>query len=250
MARHFAELHMPGDPLILPNIWDAGSASAIVKAGARAVATSSWAIAAAHGYDDGEIMPFDFILAIVARVADRVDLPLTVDFESGYAKDTDTLTANTRRLIEAGAIGLNFEDGLAGGGLHGVESQAERIKAVRKAGDGARVPIFINARTDLFLQQGDPAAHRKLLEQAIRRAGVYRLAGANGFFVPGLADSGMIREICQAVSLPVNVMMMEGMPKLADIAALGVARISYGPLPFVKTMQGLVKLAGCLTDRC
>ena len=244
-ARDFAALHVPGTPVVLYNIWDAGSARAIAEAGAKAIATGSWSVAAAHGYGDGEQIPMDLVLQIVARIAASVDLPVTLDFEGGYAEAPDEITANVARVIQAGAIGINFEDQVVGtGGLHSPDAQSARIAAVRRAAEAADVPLFINARTDLFLKQHDRAKHAGLVQQATERAEAYAQAGASGFFVPGLVDADLIGTICQATTLPVNAMMMTGAPPAADLAAAGVARISFGPGPYVAAMAGLAERFG------
>lgn len=232
-AEALRALHRPGRPLVLYNIWDAAGAREIAEKGAQAVATGSWSVAAAHGYGDGEQIPLDFVLRIVERIAASTELPLTVDFEGGYAVPPEALRDNTRRLIRAGAVGVNFEDRIiVGQGLHPVELQAERLRALRAAGADEGVPLFVNARTDLFLQEPDATRHAALVEDALRRAEAYRAAGADGFFVPGLTDSELIRRICADQPLPVNVMMRGGLSSVAEVAALGVARASFGPAPF------------------
>ncbi len=247
-ARDFADLHVPGTPVVLYNIWDAGGAKAIVEAGARAVATGSWSVAAAHGYPDREAIPLDLVLRIVARIAETVDVPVTLDFEGAYAEAPDDVAANAARVIEAGAIGINFEDQVVGGeGLHGVDAQCARIAAIRRAADAAAIPFFINARTDLFLKQRDRARHADLVAEARARGTAYAEAGASGFFVPGLVDPELIGGICQAVKLPVNIIMLPGAPTIADLAGLGVARISYGPAPYVEAMKTLAGRFGEVT---
>ncbi|WP_420346407.1 isocitrate lyase/PEP mutase family protein [Pelagibius sp.] len=239
-AEAFAELHQPGHPLVLYNIWDAGGAKTVAAAGARAVATGSWSVAAAQGYGDGQAIPLDLVLTIVSRIAATVDLPVTVDFEGAYAEAPAEAAANLSRLIGAGAIGINFEDQVVGGeGLHAPEVQAERIAALRAAADAAGVPLFINARTDLFLKEKDRSRHPALLEEAAARSAAYAGAGASGFFTPALVDPVLIKTLCDRAALPVNIMMMDGAPSLADLASLGVARVSYGPGPYVEAMAAL-----------
>jgi 2-methylisocitrate lyase-like PEP mutase family enzyme len=237
-ARIFSALHVNGAPLTLYNAWDAGSAKAIADAGAPAIATSSWAVAAAHGYDDGEAIPIALVDQIVARMAAMLEVPLTVDFEGGYSESVDTLAANVSKLLDAGVIGINFEDRVVSGdGLHGVEQQSCRIAAIRKAASERGIPLFINARTDLFLGSGgEPSS---LTNAAKERAAAYADAGASGFFVPGLRSEALIAEICAVSALPVNVMMFDGVPGAAKLAELGVARISFGPIPFRKAMEAL-----------
>ena len=239
-ARSFAGLHVAGNPLVLYNIWDAGGAAAIAEAGAKAVATGSWSVAAAHGYPDGQSIPMDLVLQIVSRIAATADIPLTVDFEGGYAEAPDAVAANVTRVIGAGAVGINFEDQIVGGtGLHPTDRQCARIVAVRQAAEAAGVPLFINARTDLFLKERDRSRHQDLMAEAQARAAAYADAGASGFFVPGLVDPDLIRAICDAAALPVNVMTMAGAPSAGELAAIGVARISHGPGPYLEAMAAL-----------
>ena len=238
-ARDFAALHIKGQPVELYNIWDAGSAKAVEAAGVAALATGSWSVAAAQGYADGEALPLDVLLAIVRRITANTDLPLTVDFETGFAPDKAGLTANIEALIEAGAIGLNLEDQIIGAALRPAAEQADRIAIVRDSADIAGVPLFINARTDLFLRAKDGGEHAGLVSEAIDRGQHYAAAGANSLFVPGLGDPDLIRRVCDDSTLPVNVMMMPGMASIAELAACGVARISHGPFPYMKAMETL-----------
>ena len=238
-AQTFKSLHRAGEPLVLYNIWDAGGAKALADAGAKASATGSWSVAAAHGFDDGEGIPLDLVLQIVERIAKSVDLPLTVDFEGGYATEPTNITQNVRQVISAGAVGINFEDQIVGGnGLHPIEQQVARIKAVRQAAIEAEIPLFINARTDVFLQP-DAGDHAKLCDDALAREVAYAEAGADGFFVPGLTDLALIEEICNAAHLPVNVMMMGDLNSIEEVAALGVSRASFGPGPYFAAMDDL-----------
>jgi len=232
-AEQLKALHVKGDPLVLYNIWDAGSAAIIAKGGATAIATGSWSVASAQGYADGEAIPLDFLLSIVERIARSVDLPLTVDFEGGYAEDPATIQKNVARLIAAGAVGLNFEDQIVGGSaLHSVAAQAERIKAVRRAADESGVPLVINARTDLFLKERDIAAHGSLIDEALSRQSTYAEAGADCFFVPGLTDKTLITDICTRSDLPVNAMLLGDLKTVEGVTPLGVSRVSFGPGPY------------------
>jgi 2-methylisocitrate lyase-like PEP mutase family enzyme len=234
-AKRFAELHVAGTPLLLYNAWDAGSAKAILEAGAKAIATSSWSVAAAQGYGDGEAIPIGFAEQIVGRITATVDIPVTVDFEGGYSEDDGELAANIERLLDLGAIGINFEDRIVkGSGLYSVDRQARRIAAIRKAAERKGVDLFINARTDVFFEHGDDA-----VGEALDRAKAYAAAGASGFFVPGLVNDALIGRVAEAVTLPVNVMVMDGVPSNGRLPELGVARISYGPIPYVRAMIGL-----------
>src|SRR3979490_2318049 len=148
-AKRFAELHVKGKPLLLYNAWDAGSAKAILAAGAKAIATSSWSVAEAQGYRDGEAIPIALAEEIVGRIAATIDAPVTVDFEGGYSEDDDELAGNIARLLDLGVIGINFEDRIVkGSGLYSVDRQARRIAAIRKAAEQKGVDLFINAPPD------------------------------------------------------------------------------------------------------
>ncbi len=235
-ARRFAELHVKGAPLVLFNAWDAGSAKFIVAAGAKAIATSSWSVAEAQGYPDGEAIPIKLAEQIVARIAATIDVPVSVDFEGGYSEDDGELAANVSRLLELGVIGIDFEDRVVkGSGLYDIDRQARRLVAIRKAAERKGVVLFINARTDLFLGQGrDPA---QSVGEALDKAKAYAAAGASGFFIPGLANDALIGRICESVTLPVNVMVMNGVPSNDRLSELGVSRISYGPIPYISAMN-------------
>src|SRR5262250_2753158 len=237
-AKRFAELHLARAPLVLYNAWDAGSAKAILEAGAKAIATSSWSVAAAQGYGDGEAIPIDFAEQIVGRITATVDIPVTVDFEGGYSEDDGELAANIARLLDLGIVGINFEDRIVkGSGLYGIDRQARRIAAIRKAAEQKGVDLFINARTDVFFEHGDAAA--QAVGEALGRAKAYAAVGASGFFIPGLVDDALIGRICEGVTLPVNVMIMDGVPSNGRLSELGVARISYGPIPYIRAMKAL-----------
>ncbi len=239
-AQDFAYLHQPGTPVVLYNIWDAGGAKAVAEAGAKAIATGSWSVAAAHGYPDGQAIPMELVLQIVSRIAESVDLPVTLDFEGGYAEAPEEVAANVTHVISAGVVGINFEDQIVGGaGLYSSKTQRDRIGALRQAAQAVDVPLFINARTDVFLEESDRSKHEGLMDEAKDRGAVYAEAGASGFFVPGLVDPHLVGEICEAIALPVNVMMMDGAPSVPELASLGVARISYGPGPYFEAMTGL-----------
>jgi 2-methylisocitrate lyase-like PEP mutase family enzyme len=235
----FASLHEPGNPVVLYNIWDVGSARAVVAAGAKALATGSHPVADANGWPDGEQVPIDFALANAKRIVEAVELPVTVDFESAYAVDPQQAGANVARLAGTGAIGCNFEDQVIGGeGLHPLDLQVRRIAAVRRA-VGER--FFINARTDLFLktQTYDDA----LVGQVIDRGKAFADAGASGFFVPRLADPKQIERVVREVPLPLNVIAFPGAPDKGVWAGAGVARISHGPFPHRALMAKLEEMA-------
>lgn len=242
-ARTFAALHKPGEPIILFNAWDAGSASAIAGAGAKAIATGSWSVAAAFGFADGEKVPLELALDNLKRIVGAVALPVTLDMEGGYGSAPMTVAATAQAAIDAGAVGCNFEDQIVGGeGLYAIDDQCERIDAIRKAADAADLPFFINARTDLFLK-AKPEEHGSLVKAALDRGRAYAEAGASGLFVPGLVDERLIAELCLKSPLPVNVMVLPAMPPAKRLAQIGVARISHGPGPYRLAMHALAEAA-------
>jgi 2-methylisocitrate lyase-like PEP mutase family enzyme len=235
----FAALHVPGDPVVLYNIWDPGSAKAVAAAGAKALATGSHPVGDASGFGDGQQVPLDYVFDNARRIMKAVDLPLTVDFEGAYSTDPEEGGANVARLAETGAVGCNFEDQVVGGeGLHALDLQARRIAAIRRAVGDA---FFINARTDLFLktQTYDDA----LIDQVVERGKAFADAGASGFFVPRLSDPNQIERVVREVPLPLNVIAFPGAPDKKVWAEAGVARISHGPFPHRALMAKLTEMA-------
>jgi 2-methylisocitrate lyase-like PEP mutase family enzyme len=199
-------------------------------------------VAEAHGYRDGQDIPMEFAEHIVTRIAAAVDVPVSVDFEGGYSEDNGELAENAGRLIDSGVIGINFEDRVVQGtGLYDMERHASRILAIHTAAHQRSIDLFINARTDLFLGQGrDPAGS---ITEAVERSKAYADAGASGFFIPGLQEEALIGEICEGVALPVNVMIMDGVPSIERLTELGVARISWGPISYLQAMTALEEQA-------
>ncbi|MEU4676444.1 isocitrate lyase/phosphoenolpyruvate mutase family protein [Micromonospora sp. NPDC023737] len=218
-ARHLRTLHRPGQPLVLPNAWDAASARLIEEAGAAAIATTSAGVAWSLGAGDGETMGRDRALDVIARVASAVSVPVTADIEGGYAEDADGVAETIRGVLDAGAVGVNLEDGPRPAAEH-----VERIAAARKSAGGA---LFINARIDTYLLSlGDPATR---LRDTLDRAAAYVAAGADGIFVPGVADAETITVLAAELTVPLNVMAGPASPSISELADLGVARISLGP---------------------
>jgi len=237
----FAALHVPGDPVVLYNVWDAGSAKAVAAAGAKALATGSHPVADANGWPDGQGVPLDFVLANATRVAGATELPLTVDFEGAYSIDPEIGAANVVLLAATGVIGCNFEDQVIGGeGLHPLKLQVRRIAAIRKAVGAA---FFINARTDLFLKNKPETHDAAMLDEAIERALAFADAGASGFFVPRLGDLKLVEKLCKASPIPVNAIAYPGAPTRRQWADAGIARISHGPFPHRALMAQLTDSA-------
>jgi 2-methylisocitrate lyase-like PEP mutase family enzyme len=221
-ADALRRLHAGSRPLVLPNAWDVASARLVVKAGFPVVATSSGAISAALGYEDNDSMPVGEAFAVIARITRSVPVPVTADVEGGYGLSPEDLVD---QLLHAGAVGCNLEDTdhHGGAGLVGADENAERLRAVRHAATEAGVDIVLNARIDVLRLEGD---RRELFEEAVRRAQLYRRAGADCVFPIRLADDELISEFVRRVEGPVNV-VGAGAPPLARLAELGVARVSF-----------------------
>jgi 2-methylisocitrate lyase-like PEP mutase family enzyme len=240
-AEQFRAMHVRGQPLVLFNIWDAGSARAVEGAGARALATGSWAVATAQGYNDGEGLSLDLAIANLARIVRVTQLPVTIDLESGYGDAPESVGRAVEQSIAAGAIGCNLEDSQpAGRALRAIPEQVERFKQARKAADRAQAPAyFINARTDVFMNAPGPTHNDAMLAQVLERAKAYADAGANGLFAPGLVDAALIGRLAERSPLPLNVMVADGTPPLRELASLGVARVSHGGRPYAFAMKAL-----------
>jgi 2-methylisocitrate lyase-like PEP mutase family enzyme len=243
-ASLFHSLHVPGMPVILYNVWDAGSAKTVTAAGARAIASTSWAVAAAHGCTDGEQLPLELVLANAARIVQATSLPVSIDIESGYGGSAADVANTVRSLLETGAIGCNIEDSFPGDGrVRPVAQQVERLSAARAVANAAGVRLFINARTDIFFEAPANQHSRSLIAAVLERAQAYAAAGADGLFVPGLKNFELIRELCEDSPLPVNVMLDDTTESVEKLASLRVARLSYGPAPYLLAMRALTEQA-------
>jgi 2-methylisocitrate lyase-like PEP mutase family enzyme len=225
-------LQRPGEPLLLPNAWDVATARAVVAAGFPVVATTSGGVAATLGYEDHEGAPGDEMLAAAARIARGVEVPVTVDAEAGYGMEPAELVAALRSM---GAAGCNLEDSdHAAGGLRDPERQAEWLRAVRQAASENDYPLVINARVDVFLGPflagAGPGAQEELVPEALRRANAYLEAGVDCVYPILLWETEALRRFTSEVRGPVNVAHLPQAPSLAELAALGVARVSWGVL--------------------
>ena len=221
LATTFRDLHQNKTPLRLANAWDAGSARLIESVGAPAIATTSAGVAWALGYPDGDTLPIRDLAAVVAAITRIVHIPLSVDFEGGYADDPARVGENIAPLLDAGAVGINIEDGSGT-----PDRLAAKIEHIRRVAAGKGVDLFINARVDVYLKGLAPPADR--VTEVIARARRYRDAGADGIFVPALVDPAQIRQVVGATPLPVNLLAWKDLPPAAALAALGVRRLSAG----------------------
>ena len=239
----FRSLHVPGDPLVLFNIWDAGSAKAVAGAGAKAIATGSYGVACARGSVDGENLSLDVALANLAEIVGVIDLPVSIDMESGYGPTPQAVRASVQRAFDGGAAGINMEDRLPG-----EDALLDIAEASTRIGAAADTGLFVNARCDVFRGRDAAADGEALVTATLERARAYADAGAGGLFVPFLADAACIAAICEGSPLPVNILWSKPCGDRAALAALGVARISHGHQPWAAAMAWLGEQARAVLD--
>ncbi|MFC9083316.1 isocitrate lyase/phosphoenolpyruvate mutase family protein [Streptomyces sp. NPDC057062] len=241
-AATLRSLTEEGAILVLPNAWDAASATQIAAAGAKAIATTSAGVAWALGRNDGQGMTRDLAVDAIARITASVDIPVSADIEGGYGPALEDVAATVRAIVEAGAVGINLEDSKAPGGpLFDPTEQADRIRAAREATTEAGLPeLVINARTDVFLFGIGEEAGR--LDDVTKRATQYAEAGADSLFVPGLVDLATVAELVTRTALPINIMAGPGAPSIDELRKVGVRRVSVGSA-IPQAVYGLVKKA-------
>ena len=230
-ALGLLRLHEGPEILVLPNVWDVASARLVEHAGFKAIATSSAAIANSLGYADGERISRAEMLAVVHRIAGKVSLPVTADLEAGYGNEPEAMTETAKAMIEAGAVGLNLEDGTndAASPLVETELQVKKVRRIRETASSLGIHVVINARTDVYLAQaGEPASR---FEHAVGRARAYREAGADCLFVPGVYDAETIGRLVRSINGPVNVLAGAATPPITELERLGVRRVSFGSWP-------------------
>ncbi len=244
-AEQFRALHVRGKPLVLFNIWDAGSARAIAASGAKAIATGSWSVANANGFADGERMALARVIDNLRSIVGATQLPVTIDLESGYGDTPEGVGETIGLAIDAGAIGCtNLEDSFPPDGrLRKTADQADRIRRARKMADAANTGFFINARTDVFFQRPPEQHDDAMVVEAVERARLYAEAGADGIFAPGLSDITLIARFAEKSPLPLNIMVGDTTPPLRVLAEHGVARVSHGPGPYLVLMKTLEEAA-------
>ena len=228
-AKQFRDLHHSGRLLILPNIWDPLGALLLENLGFRAVATASASVAFSNGYDDGENIPFNTLLTLLKQITASVNIPVSADIESGFATDEVALRKNMRQLIETGIVGINIEDtDKTTNSLLHFEVQCERIKAIREVAKEMEVPLFINARTDVYIRGKFDTTESKY-EETLKRGLAYKAAGADCFYPITLTNRDDVEKLIEQLQMPVNVVTMPGLPELNLLNEMGVARLSLGP---------------------
>jgi 2-methylisocitrate lyase-like PEP mutase family enzyme len=224
-AEVFRAMHKAPPLLLMANAWDAATARIFEAEGFAAVATTSGGVSWAVGYADGEAAPWDEIIGQTARIARAVDVPVTADIEAGFGATPEAVARSIGDIIGAGVVGVNLEDGMQGPvPIRAIDDAVARIRAGRAAADAAGVPIVINARTDLYLRQiGDEQSR---FAEAVARGQAYLAAGADCFYPIGLRDSTTIGRLVQALQAPININVRAGYPSVAELEALGVARVT------------------------
>jgi 2-methylisocitrate lyase-like PEP mutase family enzyme len=243
-AELFQQLHEGPRPFRLVNAWDRFSARIFRLAGAPAIATSSFAVALARGYQDGQRIPWAVALEVVADMVDAAgDVPVTADIEAGRGPAPSDVATAVDNVITAGAVGVNLEDSIpeASGELFTTEAQYDRLRAARAAAERRSLPLFINARCDVYF--GARLAETERPQQLLERAAAYAEAGASGVFVPGLTDLGILARLCDTVGVAVNVMAYPDLPSVEALAGAGVRRISQGGAGFLETAGYLERMA-------
>ena len=221
MAAKFRALHAKGHFLVLPNAWDVASARIAEDAGADAIATSSAAVAWAHGYADGEHLPKARLLQLVADIVRLAKVPVTADSEAGYSADVGEVAGFVVSLAKAGAVGINLEDGTEPPSV-----LVDKIKAIKQASAREGVDVYVNARTDVYLKTLVPA--ERALDETLARGKFYRDAGADGFFVPWAGSIDDIAKIASTIDLPLNALTFKELPPVAALKDAGVRRLSAG----------------------
>jgi len=242
-AASFRVLHSGREILLLPNVWDVASARLIEESGFKAAATSSAGIAFSLGYPDGQRISREEMLAVIARIAKAVRIPVTADVEAGYGKTPEEAGRTARAVVEAGAVGMNLEDAIGDSPSVLVELplQLEKIRAVREMASRLRIPLVLNARTDMYLLQiGDPAER---YDETVRRLSAFREAGADCVFAPGLRDAPTIGRLVADLKCPVNILAGPGSPSVPELSKLGVARVSLGSATMRATVGCLRRIA-------
>lgn len=242
-AIAFYKLHHNGKLLVLPNIWDSLGALLLESLGYPAIATASAAIAFSNGYDDGEKIPFEDVLVNLKKLTASVDIPVTADIENGYADTDIQLYKNVKLLIETGIVGINIEDTDSKTKLfYPIEIQCNRIRTIRKVAEEMGIPVFINARTDVFLHEKIFSTPGQIFDEIVTRGLAYKKAGADCFFPIAMRQKEDIQNLITKLQMPVNILTIPGIPDLHTLNEMGVARVSLGPSFLkiaVKTMKNL-----------
>jgi len=235
---NFSDLHRQDAPLLLGNVWSAHSARIFQDLGFKAVGTSSAAIAATLGYEDGENMPFDDLLRVVSSIQEKIDIPLTVDIESGYGSDADEILLNIEALYKFGIVGINLEDSVVNENRELVDAEeiAEKISVIKEKLGEENIEVFLNVRTDPYMVGLEGA-----YAETLKRSRLYAESGADGIFVPAIVNESEIRGVVKSTILPINIMCMPNLPGFENLKGLGVKRVSMGPFLYNDTISNMQK---------
>jgi 2-methylisocitrate lyase-like PEP mutase family enzyme len=243
-ARRLRDLHYSGTLVVFPNIWDPLGAALLENLNFPAIATASASVAFANGYDDGQNIPFTSLLTLLKRIVNSVSVPVSADIESGFAETDTELKQNIRLLLEAGIVGINVEDtDKKTDSLLSVELASQRIRLIRQTSEEVGVPLFINARSDVYLRGKGFDTPAAKLEESLKRGFAYKAAGADCFYPITMSRKEDIQKTVDQLKMPVNVVIMEGIPDLKILSDMGVARVSLGPGFLKIAIQSMKKLA-------
>ena len=243
-AKRFYDLHHSGKLLILPNVWDCLGANLLESLHYPAIATASASVAFTNGFDDGQRISFDVVLAILKRITGSVSVPVSADIESGFAYNDEQLKQNIKQLLATGIVGINIEDtDKESNSIVPIEVQCEKIKLIKKVSEEMGVSLFINARADVYLRGKDFDTPELKFEEALKRGGAYKAAGANCFYPIGMTRREDIKRMVDQLQMPVNILTIPGIPELSVLNDIRVARVSLGPSFLKIAIKALKNLA-------
>lgn len=248
-AETFHRLHQQSSTFVLPNAWDVISAKMFEECGFKAIGTTSAGIAASLGYLDGQSIPLNKMVETIENIAKSVNVPVSADIEAGYGQTADEVLETVKAVAAAGAIGINLEDGTGDPNrpIFEISSQREKIAAIKELSESRNMPLFINARTDIYwLNIGDSSTR---LQEALKRAKAYQAAGADCIFIPGLTDMKIIKKIREEISCPINLLVDPEMPSLSELSNIGIERLSCGSVPFRATLTYLRTISEEIVNR-
>jgi 2-methylisocitrate lyase-like PEP mutase family enzyme len=247
--NRFKAQHTGQSTLVLPNTWDAISAKIFAASGFESIGTTSAGMAASLGYVDGENIPFAKVLEVLEDIIHAVDVPVSADIEAGYGTTVEEVVENTQQIIETGIVGINLEEGTGNPDepIHDISLQAEKIFAIKQLSRTMDVPLFLNARTDLYwLNIGSPIER---LQAALHRAKVYQEAGADCIFIPGVESIEIIETLRAEIPCPINLLVGQTTPPLSKLSEIGIERVSCGSAPFRATITLLKEMSQEILDQ-
>jgi len=246
--QQFKQLHKQPSTFVLPNAWDASSASVFQKSGFKAIGTTSAGIAMSLGYSDGENLPFEKMIEALKSIVNSVDIPVSADIEAGYGKSVEEVIDNVKQVILAGVVGINLEDGTGNPNepILDISMQVKKIAAIKELSQSLNMPLFINARTDLYwLKIGDPSLQ---FQSAIKRVKAYEEAGADCIFIPGVTNIDTIKNFREEISCPINLLVGSDTPSLNELSKIGIERVSSGSAPFRATITLLKEISEAIMN--